>query len=478
MSRASEVNTGRETDSREEFAQHLRHRARQAAEASVHHAWLAQQYLVLSQKFDQLAEQSGSTDIAQLRLAVASLDDGIPNPPESASDPNTGRSGDAGVVSIAATAPEMRSALGANLPFPAGPEPRDGKPQPDATTGATFPKRRRRNVTTRRFVERVRSAKPAASKRVRVKAKKSDLKPKQRTAAEELTKGGSSILTSLGLFALSVFILHTITWQLEDVVPLNPLIAAFTSDTKPVEEAQPVEPPEEEQGDQTEQEVEEPVEKPEEESVEPEPETEPAADPEPAELDSVSDVEMPEAAVPIADIDSSSAVATASINNRSDDGRKFMLQKYGGSQASETAVHQGLEWLASVQHPQGWWDFGNVGPSGNAGTINNPIGGTAYALLPFLAAGQTHRDGDYQKVVAAGLTYLTNIGVGARAGYDLRGMVNKQSKDKAPNEAYYTHGAATLALCEAYGMTRDRRLKNAAEGAVRFIVNSQDPRGG
>ncbi|MEO2024845.1 MAG: prenyltransferase/squalene oxidase repeat-containing protein [Fuerstiella sp.] len=478
MSRASEVNTGRETDSREEFAQHLRHRARQAAEASVHHAWLAQQYLDLSQKFDQLAEQSASTDIAQLRQAVASLDNCIPNQPESSSNLNTGRSGDADAVSIAAAAPELRSASGANLPFPAGPEPRDAKPQQDSTTGAASKKPRQRHVTTRRFVERVRSVKPAASRRVRVKAKKSDLKPKQRTAAEELTKGSSSIITSLGLFAISVFLLHTITWQLEDVVPLNPLIAAFTSDAKPVEEAQPVEPPEEEQGDQTEQEVEEPVEKPEEEPAEPEPEKESAEEAEPAELESVSDVEMPEAPAPVADIESSTAVATASINNRSDDGRKVMLQKYGGSQASESAVHMGLEWLASVQHPQGWWDFGNVGPSENAGTINNPIGGTAYALLPFLAAGQTHREGDYQKVVAAGLTYLTSIGVGARAGYDLRGMVNKQSNDKAPNEAYYAHGAATLALCEAYGMTKDRRLKNAAEGAVRFIVNSQDPRGG
>jgi hypothetical protein len=158
--------------------------------------------------------------------------------------------------------------------------------------------------------------------------------------------------------------------------------------------------------------------------------------------------------------------------------RKAMLQKYGGSQASEAAVRMGLEWLASLQHAQDWWDFGNVGPSGNAGTINNPIGGTAYALLPFLAAGQTHHEGDYQKLVAAGLNYLTNIGINVPAGYDLRGMVNKQSDDKAPNEAYYTHGAATLALCEAYSMTKDRRLKKAAEGAVRFIVNSQDPSGG
>ena len=77
-----------------------------------------------------------------------------------------------------------------------------------------------------------------------------------------------------------------------------------------------------------------------------------------------------------------------------------------------------------------------------------------------------------------GINYLTKIGVNSRAGYDLRGIINKQSDDKEPNEAYYVHGAATLALCEAYGMTKDRRLRKSAEAALKFIVNSQDPRGG
>jgi hypothetical protein len=476
MSRASEVDTGQKSDSREDFARHLRHRARQAAEASVHHARLAQQYMDLSQKFDQLAEQSGSTDIAQLQQTLTSLDDCLPPP---SATPNT--SGSVGSVAVPDTAsPELWAASASNPPSPTDPEPRDTNALQNSMAHTASANRRRRHVATRRFVERVRSVKPAASKRIRVRARKSDRKPKQRTATDELTKDGSSILTSLGLFALSVFLLRTITWQLEEVVPLNPIVAAFASDTEPVAEAQRVEPPEQEQGEQTEQEVEEPVEEPEKEPPEPvpDPEQKPTEEPTSAEPESVSDTEMAEAPEPVADAVSATDVAMASVNNRSDTGRKVMLQKYGGSQASESAVHQGLEWLASVQHAQGWWDFGNVGPSGNAGTINNPIGGTAYALLPFLAAGHTHREGNYQQLVAAGLNYLTSIGINVPAGYDLRGMVNKQSDDKAPNEAYYTHGAATLALCEAYGMTKDRRLRKAAEGAVRFIVNSQDPTGG
>ena len=99
-------------------------------------------------------------------------------------------------------------------------------------------------------------------------------------------------------------------------------------------------------------------------------------------------------------------------------------------------------------------------------------------MLPFLAAGQTHKDGHYKKQVQAGLAFLSSIGVTAPAGYDLRGVVNKADDDTEPNYAYYVHGAATLVLCEAYGMTKDRKLKQAAEGAVLFLVNSQNPRGG
>ncbi|MGV2339544.1 MAG UNVERIFIED_CONTAM: hypothetical protein LVR18_37945 [Planctomycetaceae bacterium] len=112
---------------------------------------------------------------------------------------------------------------------------------------------------------------------------------------------------------------------------------------------------------------------------------------------------------------------TQSWQHRSDAGRKEMLAKYGGSAGSESAVGLALEWLAKRQRADGSWDFADVGPCTQPGRISNPIGGTAYALLPFLAAGQTHRQGNYRKQVQAGLQYLTNVGVTVPAGYDLRG---------------------------------------------------------
>jgi hypothetical protein len=42
----------------------------------------------------------------------------------------------------------------------------------------------------------------------------------------------------------------------------------------------------------------------------------------------------------------------------------------------------------------------------------------------------------------------------------------------------YAHGLATIALCEAYGMTNDKALGDAAQRAIHFIVAAQDPAGG
>ena len=42
----------------------------------------------------------------------------------------------------------------------------------------------------------------------------------------------------------------------------------------------------------------------------------------------------------------------------------------------------------------------------------------------------------------------------------------------------YGHGLASIALCEAYGMTKDTGLAEPAQQAVNFIVYAQDPTGG
>ena len=39
----------------------------------------------------------------------------------------------------------------------------------------------------------------------------------------------------------------------------------------------------------------------------------------------------------------------------------------------------------------------------------------------------------------------------------------------------YSHGLATIALCEAYGMTKDEALRGPAQAAVNFIEMAQNP---
>jgi len=87
-------------------------------------------------------------------------------------------------------------------------------------------------------------------------------------------------------------------------------------------------------------------------------------------------------------------------------------------------------------------------------------------LLPFLAAGFTHKNGNkYQKVVLSALSFLVkNCPSGPNGGRLSANM--------------YAQGIGTLALCEAYGMTKDKGfLLNSAQSAINYIQRAQGPNG-
>jgi len=93
--------------------------------------------------------------------------------------------------------------------------------------------------------------------------------------------------------------------------------------------------------------------------------------------------------------------------------------------------------------------------------------GTGLALLSFLGAGYTHTDGKYRAVVARGLAYLL---ANQKPDGDLFLPLDPRS---VQNVRLYSHGIASIALCEAYGMTREARLRQPAQRALDFIVASQ-----
>ncbi|MBN1588623.1 MAG: terpene cyclase/mutase family protein, partial [Pirellulales bacterium] len=163
------------------------------------------------------------------------------------------------------------------------------------------------------------------------------------------------------------------------------------------------------------------------------------------------------------------------LAGRGEGAREAMVAKYGGTKESEEAVARALQWLAAHQLPDGGWSFmHNLAPGcrrrcGNPGDprfAQARNAATGLALLPFLGAGQTHKEGRYQKVVQSGLYFLINR-QDRRSGslWDSSGQM-------------YSHGIASIALCEAYAMTHDKMLFEPAQKAINFIVYAQDPFGG
>lgn len=164
---------------------------------------------------------------------------------------------------------------------------------------------------------------------------------------------------------------------------------------------------------------------------------------------------------------SATAVMPERLSLRTADGRREAATSLGGSKESEDAVERGLEWLARNQHPDGHWaihDFPGDDDR-NVGNFHSDTAATGLAMLAFLGAGYTHQSGKYQAVVQNGMQWLI-----ARQKTD-----GDLFADTSQFVHFYSHGIAAIALCEAYGMTKDASLKEPSQRAIDFIVASQHP---
>jgi hypothetical protein len=149
------------------------------------------------------------------------------------------------------------------------------------------------------------------------------------------------------------------------------------------------------------------------------------------------------------------------FSGRTKEGKAKLLREFGGSDEGEEAVMLGLAWLTQAQKQGGHWQYEAGHPSDHAAA-------TGMAVLAFLGAGQSHKEGRYKQTVQAGLDWLVS---NVRTTQDLNNGRFKTITNM------YSQGIATLALCEAYGMTRDPALKKAAQAAVDFIQNAQGSNG-
>jgi len=175
--------------------------------------------------------------------------------------------------------------------------------------------------------------------------------------------------------------------------------------------------------------------------------------------------------------------------------KKRLLQEGGGNEISEARVAAGLKWISEHQDSRlGSWSLHEfnkharelvkvegskeqkwVAKACNCQTGSNrhdDTAATAFALLPYLAAGITHKSAnpdpekpatrDYTKVVKGGLDYLKSV----------------QGQNGNFGGTMYSHAIATIAYCEAFGLTGDTSLKLVAQKAINYIEFAQDPNGG
>ncbi|MHC5067961.1 MAG: prenyltransferase/squalene oxidase repeat-containing protein [Planctomycetota bacterium] len=159
--------------------------------------------------------------------------------------------------------------------------------------------------------------------------------------------------------------------------------------------------------------------------------------------------------------------AAGAYGRRSGAGRRHALRKGGGSPGSEGAVDRALRWFVRHQSPDGRWDVDGYGkncalpgPKCEPGTARTGKDGdvacTAYAVLCFLGAGHDHLRGTYAQVVRDGLDFLV-----------------AQQGDDGSWGRNYENGVATMALCEAYGMSEDRKLRASAQRGVDYLLRMQ-----
>ena len=172
------------------------------------------------------------------------------------------------------------------------------------------------------------------------------------------------------------------------------------------------------------------------------------------------------------------SVQLTSLVDKYDEAKNGPLGKNADNRddVNEECVGRALKWLAEHQWPDGSWSFDHTrcptcnGQCRDPGKLANArVAATGLALIPFLGSGQTHQKSqNYKPVILAGLRFLVrNIHNSTQGG---------SLMDSGGN--MYSHGIATIALCEAYAMTDDKSLQTSSQAAIRFICTAQDPKGG
>jgi hypothetical protein len=136
-------------------------------------------------------------------------------------------------------------------------------------------------------------------------------------------------------------------------------------------------------------------------------------------------------------------------------------------------IGRALDFLQRQQMPDGSWSLHNIKqdrPDRNKPRIHSNVAATGLALLAFMGDRHHHLEpqGEYNATIETGLRYLV-------AHQSSTGEVFVSADENSNNTARtYSHAIATLALCEAFGMTGDPKLREPAQRAINFAVSIQN----
>jgi hypothetical protein len=142
--------------------------------------------------------------------------------------------------------------------------------------------------------------------------------------------------------------------------------------------------------------------------------------------------------------------------------RNRVLKRLGGSDETEKAIRLSLDWFTKTQEPDGSWDASKY--NGSKGHDN---AATGFAMLCYFGWGAKHTEkGPYQVPMTKAVKWLASR-VGENG--DLTG---------GQSNGMYDQGIATMALAEAYGMTKAPALLDPLRRATGFIIRAQNKAGG
>ena len=150
-----------------------------------------------------------------------------------------------------------------------------------------------------------------------------------------------------------------------------------------------------------------------------------------------------------------------------------------GDAATEAAVMKALRWLKATQAPDGSW---GTKPEFGLKKGMDAAAGAGFAILTYLAHGETPASKEFGPTVQKALDYLIN------SVYVVKDKNGKLAKDPNGNTPYIRMSGAggseygfligTYALCEAYGMTKNPNAREAAEKTLGRIISGQTATGG